>query len=135
MNEKVTQAILEALQQRAKELGDEFRSRGDRVQIRCFQPEKHKNGDADNQVAQLLTWATSRVGKSPRLTGKVNQHGRPVTKGNWPGFSVRLTGGNSFIIDGWFKKGLKLRRLMYQGVHQIRQPSFSRHFSKILELV
>jgi len=105
MNEKVTQAILEALQQRAKELGDEFRPRGDRVQIRCFQSEKHNNGDADNQVAQLLTWAPSRDGKSPRLTGKVNQHGRPVTKGNWPGFSVRLTGGNSFIIDGWFKKG------------------------------
>ncbi len=32
------------------------------------------------------------------------------------------------------KKRLKVRQLTYQKVQQVRQPSFSRHFNKILEL-
>ena len=33
------------------------------------------------------------------------------------------------------KKGLKAAQLTYQKVQQVRQPSLSRHFSKILELM
>jgi len=33
------------------------------------------------------------------------------------------------------KKRLKTRQLTYQKVQQVHQPSFSRHFNKILELV
>ena len=33
------------------------------------------------------------------------------------------------------KKRLKTRRLTYLKIQQVHQPSFSRHFSKILELV
>jgi hypothetical protein len=46
MNEVLTQAIIEALKKRAKDFGDDFQLTGDHVQIRCFQPTSHKNGDA-----------------------------------------------------------------------------------------
>ena len=48
MNEDsvLTQAIIEVLEKRAEEKGDEFRLKGNRVQVRCFDPDRHKNGDA-----------------------------------------------------------------------------------------
>lgn len=41
-----TQAILEALQARATEFGDEFEPKANRVVIRCYQPGKHQNADS-----------------------------------------------------------------------------------------
>jgi len=40
------QAILEHLQRRAEEFGDEFKPEGSRVTIRCSNKDGHKNGDA-----------------------------------------------------------------------------------------
>lgn len=42
-----TQAILEALQRRAEEFGDAFEPEGSRVTVRCFDGDKHANGDAN----------------------------------------------------------------------------------------
>ena len=42
-----TQAILEALRGRAERHGDTFEVRGDRVTVRCLNPDKHQNGDAN----------------------------------------------------------------------------------------
>jgi len=42
-----TQAILETLRWRAKDFGDEFEPKGSSVTVRCFNPDKHDNGDAN----------------------------------------------------------------------------------------
>jgi hypothetical protein len=42
-----TQALLDVLRERAAENGDEFTPGSIKVVVRCFQPEKHQNGDAD----------------------------------------------------------------------------------------
>jgi hypothetical protein len=45
MNEIISQAIIEALQNRASEHGDYFQLNSNPIQVRCFDPEKHKNAD------------------------------------------------------------------------------------------
>jgi len=61
----LTQAILEGLERRARELGDEFQinSRSaDKVRVRCFRPELHKNGDAHpSAVYHLGKYVVCRV--------------------------------------------------------------------------
>ena len=45
----LTQAIVEALRRRAADYRDSFLyepGKADRIQVRCFCPEKHRNGDA-----------------------------------------------------------------------------------------
>jgi hypothetical protein len=54
MNEKLTHDILDALQKRAAEYGDPFHLKDDQVQVRCFQPEQHKHGDANPSASYTL---------------------------------------------------------------------------------
>ena len=49
-----TQAILEALRRRAARSGDPFDMQSDRVDVRCFNPTDHQNGDAHPSATYTL---------------------------------------------------------------------------------
>ena len=42
----LTDRVVEALRERAKRYGDDFDASDGRVTVRCFDPDKHQNGDA-----------------------------------------------------------------------------------------
>lgn len=50
----LTQVILESLESRAVRHGDEFAIEGDRVRVRCLEPQKHANGDAHPSAVYSL---------------------------------------------------------------------------------
>lgn len=54
MDETITQAILEGLSKRAVVNGDDFQLKGSKVPVRCFNPDKHKNGDAHPSAIYYL---------------------------------------------------------------------------------
>jgi len=49
-----TQAIIETLQRRAVQFGDDFENSGSTVTIRCFDPGKHTNGDSHPSAVYTL---------------------------------------------------------------------------------
>lgn len=46
-NSKLSQVVIEALKTRAQSKGDEFDVSNDKATVRCFEPDRHQNGDAN----------------------------------------------------------------------------------------
>ena len=70
---------------------------------------------------------------------KTNLSTRPVSFNTKSELEVyRLANNAGVMLYGehkGLKKRLKARQLTYQKVQQVHQPSFNKHFSKILELM
>ena len=49
-----TQVVLEALRARAMRRGDEFHESGGEVKVGCFNPDDHRNRDADPSASYVL---------------------------------------------------------------------------------